>query len=135
MNILDISTRYPLRSWLKGSQCDSPPQGGTGCGEINDITLPYGWSCIEQDQGLIKNSISNGFRFFFQDKQTPSENLGQIVFGERIRSSAYSFDFADSNCVKVCSKNYPTSNKAATRKLHFLQEAIIKGTNEANKQK
>ncbi|XP_063715345.1 transmembrane 9 superfamily member 2-like [Symsagittifera roscoffensis] len=62
-----------------------------------------------------------------KDKQTPSENLGQIVFGERIRSSAYSFDFADSNCVKVCSKNYPTSNKAATRKLHFLQEAIIKG--------
>ena len=30
--------RIPLRSRLEGSQCLPPPQGGTGCGEMDDIS-------------------------------------------------------------------------------------------------
>ena len=30
--------RIPLRSRLEGSQCHPPPQGGTGCGEMDDIS-------------------------------------------------------------------------------------------------
>ena len=46
--------RIPLRIPLKGSQCHPPLQGGTCCGEMDDISLPRGWSCIDQDRGLIK---------------------------------------------------------------------------------
>ena len=30
--------RIPLRPRLEGSQCHPPPQGGTGCGEMDDIS-------------------------------------------------------------------------------------------------
>ena len=30
--------RIPLRSRLEGSQCHPPPQGGTGCGKMDDIS-------------------------------------------------------------------------------------------------
>ena len=33
----------------RGSQCHPPPQGGTGCSEMDDISLPHGWSCTEQE--------------------------------------------------------------------------------------
>ena len=40
-----------FRSRLQGSQCHPPPQGGTGFGEMDDISLPHGWSCTEQAGG------------------------------------------------------------------------------------
>ncbi|KAM9377074.1 transmembrane 9 superfamily protein member 5 isoform 2-T2 [Pholidichthys leucotaenia] len=61
---------------------------------------------------------------FCQDlKETrPSENLGQVLFGERIASSPYKFNFKqDITCKDVCTKSYQTSNKDDTAKLDFLK--------------
>ena len=53
------------------------------------------------------------------------------MFGERIRSSAYIFPFnpeVGEKCVKVCQRTY-TEKGTSVKKLHFIEDAIIKGKN------
>ncbi|XP_051506185.1 transmembrane 9 superfamily member 2-like isoform X2 [Myxocyprinus asiaticus] len=64
---------------------------------------------------------------FCKDKneRRPSENLGQVLFGERIETSPYKFSFkADQACKKVCTKYYDTSEKEAKLKLDFLKRGM-----------
>lgn len=52
----------------------------------------------------------------------PSENLGQVLFGERIESSPYKFKFKqDIKCQSVCTKTYHKGNQEETAKLDFLK--------------
>ncbi|XP_053435548.1 transmembrane 9 superfamily member 2-like [Nycticebus coucang] len=56
---------------------------------------------------------------FCQDsgKKRPSENLGQVLFGERITSSPYKFFFNKTEtCIKVCVRSYDPGNKDDGRK-------------------
>ena len=53
------SVRITFWSRLKGAQCHPPPQGGTGCDEMDVISLPHGWFCTEQDRGLICKKKNN----------------------------------------------------------------------------
>ncbi|XP_008325001.1 transmembrane 9 superfamily protein member 5 isoform X1 [Cynoglossus semilaevis] len=63
------------------------------------------------------------FDFCKDDKEMrPSENLGQVLFGERIESSPYKFTFKqDVKCKTVCTKNYKTGDQDDTTKLEFLK--------------
>ncbi|XP_007555197.1 transmembrane 9 superfamily protein member 5 isoform X2 [Poecilia latipinna] len=55
-------------------------------------------------------------------EKRPSENLGQVLFGERIESSPYKFKFKeDVKCKRVCTKTYKTANKDDAPKLDFLK--------------
>uniref|UniRef100_A0A8D0AC93 Transmembrane 9 superfamily member n=1 Tax=Sander lucioperca TaxID=283035 RepID=A0A8D0AC93_SANLU len=47
----------------------------------------------------------------------PSENLGQVLFGERIESSPYKVDFI----YAVCTKSYKKGNQEDVTKLDFLK--------------
>ncbi|XP_050983568.1 transmembrane 9 superfamily member 2 isoform X1 [Labeo rohita] len=59
------------------------------------------------------------------DERRPSENLGQVLFGERIETSPYKFSFkADKACVKVCTKTYDTGSKEDKLKLDFLKKGM-----------
>ncbi|XP_022107557.1 transmembrane 9 superfamily member 2-like isoform X2 [Acanthaster planci] len=56
----------------------------------------------------------------------PAENLGQVVFGERIDQSPYNFTFGESNdCITVCEKTYYPKVKEQVDKLNFLRKAIL----------
>ncbi|XP_025316676.3 transmembrane 9 superfamily member 2-like [Canis lupus dingo] len=58
-------------------------------------------------------------------KRNPSENLGQVLFGERITSSPYKFSFNKTEtCRKVCVKSYDTENDNHMRKLAFLKKGM-----------
>nr|XP_025843637.1 transmembrane 9 superfamily member 2-like [Vulpes vulpes] len=58
-------------------------------------------------------------------KRNPSENLGQVLFGERITSSPYKFSFNKTEtCTKVCVKSYDTENDNHMRKLAFLKKGM-----------
>lgn len=60
------------------------------------------------------------------DEKAPQENLGQVVFGDRISPSPYKLSFLnDEECVTVCEKNYKVSNSDDIRKLRFLKKAVI----------
>ncbi|XP_040567137.1 transmembrane 9 superfamily member 2 [Lepeophtheirus salmonis] len=56
---------------------------------------------------------------------TPAENLGQVVFGERIRPSPYKISFGKKKtCQTVCTKKYSPSNKDSTKIVKQLSRAI-----------
>uniref|UniRef100_A0A672PM77 Transmembrane 9 superfamily member n=1 Tax=Sinocyclocheilus grahami TaxID=75366 RepID=A0A672PM77_SINGR len=59
------------------------------------------------------------------DERRPSENLGQVLFGERIETSPYKFSFkADKACVKVCTKSYDAGSREDKLKLDFLKKGM-----------
>ncbi|XP_056665357.1 transmembrane 9 superfamily member 2-like isoform X2 [Monodelphis domestica] len=64
---------------------------------------------------------------FCQDSEEkrPSENLGQVLFGERIASSPYKFTFnRQETCKKACVKSYSPSNETEVKKLNFLKKGM-----------
>ncbi|KAM7425351.1 transmembrane 9 superfamily member 2 [Porites harrisoni] len=59
------------------------------------------------------------------DEKTPTENLGQVVFGERIRPSMYNITFKqDVYCKTLCKKTYKIGDKEQMKKLDFLKNGI-----------
>lgn len=59
------------------------------------------------------------------DSKSPVENLGQVVFGERIRSSPYKIEFMkNQSCIEVCKKSYDGSKKDDNMLLANLRKGI-----------
>jgi len=60
------------------------------------------------------------------DDHPPSENLGQVLFGERIHSSAYNFTFQDDQtCKVVCTKSYEPKKTEDKTSLDFLRRGVL----------
>uniref|UniRef100_A0A673GBV7 Transmembrane 9 superfamily member n=1 Tax=Sinocyclocheilus rhinocerous TaxID=307959 RepID=A0A673GBV7_9TELE len=60
-----------------------------------------------------------------QSEKRPSENLGQVLFGERIEPSPYKFSFKKNlECQSVCLKSYNTEKTEEKAKLDFLKKGI-----------
>ncbi|XP_057298342.1 transmembrane 9 superfamily member 2-like isoform X2 [Hydractinia symbiolongicarpus] len=56
---------------------------------------------------------------------SPVENLGQVVFGDRIHPSPYKFEFGlDKECVAVCKKVYKKDDAYSMKQLEFLKKGI-----------
>ncbi|KAK7922489.1 hypothetical protein WMY93_009391 [Mugilogobius chulae] len=57
-----------------------------------------------------------------ENEKRPSENLGQVLFGERIESSPYTFTFKqDKKCQPVCTRTYKKNSQDDTTRLDFLK--------------
>lgn len=60
-----------------------------------------------------------------EEQKSPSENLGQVVFGERIRPSPYKLSFLKPVvCANVCTKKYNKGSSDDLKKLRKLKKAI-----------
>nr|XP_037284926.1 transmembrane 9 superfamily member 2-like [Rhipicephalus microplus] len=58
---------------------------------------------------------------------SPVENLGQVVFGERIRLSPYKIRFLENQtCVPLCSKTYSIDDPASMKRLEKLKKGMSK---------
>ncbi|CAG2171155.1 unnamed protein product, partial [Oppiella nova] len=58
---------------------------------------------------------------------SPVENLGQVVFGERIRSSPYNISFLrQQECKPLCHKSYDLSSKTDVDLLNGLMKGMLK---------
>ncbi|CAD6997010.1 transmembrane 9 superfamily member 2 [Ceratitis capitata] len=56
---------------------------------------------------------------------SPVENLGQVVFGERIRPGPYHIEFLkDVKCDVVCTKNYTGEDPESDRRIMILKKGI-----------
>jgi len=66
------------------------------------------------------------FDFCKDDKEKrPSENLGQVLFGERIETSPYKFNFNEKvTCKEVCTKSYKKGEEGDAAKLEFLKRGM-----------
>lgn len=64
------------------------------------------------------------FDFCVSDESnSPVENLGQVVFGERIRPSAYTIEFlSNKKCNVACTKEYKGGDVESERKLTDLKK-------------
>ncbi|XP_050338815.1 transmembrane 9 superfamily member 2 isoform X1 [Bactrocera neohumeralis] len=59
------------------------------------------------------------------EKNSPVENLGQVVFGERIRPGPYNIEFLrEINCELVCTKNYTGDNPESDHRIMLLKKGI-----------
>lgn len=59
------------------------------------------------------------------ESNSPVENLGQVVFGERIRPSPYKIDFLENvQCKKVCTKMYKGGDAESEKKLSLLKKGM-----------
>ena len=58
--------------------------------------------------------------------KSPTENLGQVVFGERIRPSPYTITFGkNTDCQIACTKKYTNSNTDDQKKLAQLRKGMF----------
>lgn len=62
-----------------------------------------------------------------EESNSPAENLGQVVFGERIRPSAYDIKFLqdDGKCKVLCTKKYTKANTDDQKKLALLRKGMF----------
>ncbi|GCC38407.1 transmembrane 9 superfamily member 2-like [Chiloscyllium punctatum] len=61
-----------------------------------------------------------------ETEKRPSENLGQVLFGERIESSPYKFTFNKPEaCKPVCMKPYNPQDRQSADKLSFIKKGIL----------
>ncbi|XP_023298241.2 transmembrane 9 superfamily member 2 [Lucilia cuprina] len=59
------------------------------------------------------------------ENNSPVENLGQVVFGERIRPGPYKINFLeDIECKAVCSKHYMGGESDSDRRMMVLKKGI-----------
>ncbi|XP_039278879.1 transmembrane 9 superfamily member 2 [Nilaparvata lugens] len=59
------------------------------------------------------------------ESKSPAENLGQVVFGERIRNSPYKIEFKkDEECATICKKTYVGGNAESEGKLSLLKKGM-----------
>ncbi|XP_046427122.1 transmembrane 9 superfamily member 2 isoform X1 [Neodiprion virginianus] len=57
--------------------------------------------------------------------QSPVENLGQVVFGERIRLSPYKLEFMNNEtCKLLCTKTYSGGDEQSAKKLQLLKKGM-----------
>jgi transmembrane 9 superfamily member 2/4 len=59
------------------------------------------------------------------ESNSPAENLGQVVFGERIRPSPYKIKFMENaTCSTLCTKFYKGGDSDSDRKLMILKKGM-----------
>ncbi|KAJ8015707.1 hypothetical protein DPEC_G00028930 [Dallia pectoralis] len=97
-------------------------QAGTDC--QSDIQLYV--NRLDSVESVLPYEY-NGFDFCKDEKDTrPSENLGQVLFGERIETSPYKFSFKkDEQCKKLCTKTYKKDNSDDKKLLEFIKRGML----------
>lgn len=59
------------------------------------------------------------------ESKSPVENLGQVVFGERIRPSPYKIDFlVNKTCAPLCTKHYKKDSIEDMKKVALLKKGM-----------
>lgn len=82
---------------------------------------------LDSEESVIPYEYSH-FDFCQADKnESPVENLGQVVFGERIRGSPYNISFMkNEECKLLCKKSYDTSARSDVDRLNTLLRGMLK---------
>ncbi|XP_038209772.1 transmembrane 9 superfamily member 2-like [Zerene cesonia] len=98
--------------------CKAGEDSGKSC--KNEIPLYV--NRLNTEESVIPFEYHH-FDFCLSDEtQSPVENLGQVVFGERIRPSPYKINFLENvSCKAVCTKSYKGSDPESIKKLNLLK--------------
>ncbi|KAK0407239.1 hypothetical protein QR680_019097 [Steinernema hermaphroditum] len=89
----------------------------------NNITLFV--NKLDSDQSVIPYEYHSFDFCVGSEDESPVENLGQVLFGERIRPSPYRVSFNETtHCKALCSKKYSSSSSGDEPKLRLLQRGM-----------
>jgi len=104
----------PVNYCMKGKETD-----------VCKNSIPVYVNRLNSEEAIIPYEYSH-FDFCTSDQESsPVENLGQVVFGERIHSSPYKFEFKNNQaCYKACTKKYNPSQEESAKKLETLMKGI-----------
>uniref|UniRef100_A0A224Z8K2 Transmembrane 9 superfamily member n=1 Tax=Rhipicephalus zambeziensis TaxID=60191 RepID=A0A224Z8K2_9ACAR len=82
---------------------------------------------LDSDESVIPYEYQH-FDFCTTNGTTsPAENLGQVVFGERIRLSPYQIDFmVNKSCAKLCTRQYGPNIPGSAARLDQLRKGMMK---------
>lgn len=80
---------------------------------------------LDSDQSVIPYEYHSFDFCIGSEDESPVENLGQVLFGERIRPSPYSITFKEvKTCAILCEKEYKSSNSFDKSKLELLRRGM-----------
>uniref|UniRef100_A0A0N4ZZ31 Transmembrane 9 superfamily member n=1 Tax=Parastrongyloides trichosuri TaxID=131310 RepID=A0A0N4ZZ31_PARTI len=80
---------------------------------------------LDSDQSVIPYEYHSFDFCVGSEEESPVENLGQVLFGERIRPSPYQLSFKEEKiCQKLCTKNYKKGNNDDLAKLKLLMKGM-----------
>uniref|UniRef100_A0AC35UBU4 Transmembrane 9 superfamily member n=1 Tax=Rhabditophanes sp. KR3021 TaxID=114890 RepID=A0AC35UBU4_9BILA len=89
----------------------------------NNVTLFV--NKLDSEQSVIPYEYHSFDFCIGSEEDSPVENLGQILWGERIRASPYRLSFKEEKtCEKLCTKSYKSSNNDDMAKLKLLQKGM-----------
>jgi len=119
----NISNSFYLPGMAPVSFCEGEKDKILSNGEVCKVEIPMSVNRLDSVENIIPYEYDK-FDFCKVEKEienSPSENLGQVVFGERIRPSPYKFLFRKSEkCKKVCEKEW----KGKGGHIKFLAKGI-----------
>uniref|UniRef100_A0A915I5Y7 Transmembrane 9 superfamily member n=1 Tax=Romanomermis culicivorax TaxID=13658 RepID=A0A915I5Y7_ROMCU len=81
---------------------------------------------LDSDQSVIPYEYHHFDFCLGNENESPVENLGQVLFGERIRPSVYEISFLkEEPCKSLCKKTYSMNNKDDQFKLTQLAKGMM----------
>uniref|UniRef100_A0A8K9WRZ7 Transmembrane 9 superfamily member n=1 Tax=Oncorhynchus mykiss TaxID=8022 RepID=A0A8K9WRZ7_ONCMY len=121
--LLHSATSFYLPGLAPVSFCEP---GQTG--KENESTIEIFVNRLDSVESVLPYEYT-AFDFCAIDSEKrPSENLGQVLFGERIEPSPYKFEFKKKvDCKPVCTKSYNTNKPEDKAHLDFLKKGITTG--------
>jgi transmembrane 9 superfamily protein 2/4 len=80
---------------------------------------------LDSDQSVIPYEYHSFDFCTVSEEDSPVENLGQVLFGERIRPSPYNISFKeDKQCALLCEKEYKSGDAEDKRRIKLLQRGM-----------
>uniref|UniRef100_A0A8K9WVF4 Transmembrane 9 superfamily member n=1 Tax=Oncorhynchus mykiss TaxID=8022 RepID=A0A8K9WVF4_ONCMY len=119
--LLHSATSFYLPGLAPVSFCEP---GQTG--KENESTIEIFVNRLDSVESVLPYEYT-AFDFCAIDSEKrPSENLGQVLFGERIEPSPYKFEFKKKvDCKPVCTKSYNTNKPEDKAHLDFLKKGMF----------
>nr|CAD2195780.1 unnamed protein product [Meloidogyne enterolobii] len=89
----------------------------------NNVTLFV--NKLDSDQSVLPYEYHSFDFCLGSEDESPVENLGQVLFGERIRPSPYKIAFKEAKqCALLCQKSYNMDNKENQQRFRLLQRGM-----------
>uniref|UniRef100_A0A915PDP9 Transmembrane 9 superfamily member n=1 Tax=Meloidogyne floridensis TaxID=298350 RepID=A0A915PDP9_9BILA len=89
----------------------------------NNVTLFV--NKLDSDQSVLPYEYHSFDFCLGSEDESPVENLGQVLFGERIRPSPYKLAFKEARqCAFLCKKDYNMDNKENQQRFRLLQRGM-----------
>ncbi|VDN01186.1 unnamed protein product [Thelazia callipaeda] len=80
---------------------------------------------LDSDQSVIPFEYHSFDFCIGSEKESPVENLGQVLFGERIRPSPYKISFNEpQQCTLLCEREYKDGDSDAEKRIRLLRKGM-----------